>query len=62
MTSKHMACHVDKFDISPRAIAEEKYTNNFCQSVQKHCREKERKQNKNWEGKCKTLCVNTPTQ
>ena len=41
-------------DIRPRATAEEKYTNNFCQYVQKHCREKERKEKKNCEDKCKT--------
>ena len=41
-------------DIRPRATAEEKYTNNFCQYVQKHCREKERKEKENCEDKCKT--------
>ena len=36
------------------------HTKTFFQSVQKHCREKEKVENKN-KGNCKKLCVNTQT-
>ena len=59
VTLKHRR-HVNKSDIGHTrllATLEEKYMNNYCQSVQKRCRNKEREE-KN-KARCKALCVNT---
>ena len=57
---KHVTCYIYNWSHPPRLINFEKYTNSFCQSVQKRCRDKEKEEKD--QGNSKVLYANTETK